>query len=109
MMIPQSERRHIVSVTVESAKVPGRVPKGSEMLNLFATVDDAERMMDWPDEQVVSTVAPDVERLFPGAFDTKQFGRVVRWREGMPKSPDGRAAAARMTDRANVPFKPPTT
>ncbi len=93
MMIPRSERREIVSVTIESAKDPKRVPAGSEMLNLFVTPDNAERMMDWPDEQVVSAVAADVERLFPGALAARQFVRVVRWREGMPKSPVGRARA----------------
>ncbi len=93
MMIPRGERRQIVSVTIESAKDPERVLKGGEMLNLFVTPDNAERMMDWPDEQVVSAVAADVERLFPGAFAAKQFTRVVRWREGMPKSPVGRARA----------------
>jgi protoporphyrinogen/coproporphyrinogen III oxidase len=93
MMIPRSERRQIVSVTIESAKDPKRVPKGSEMLNLFVTPDNAERMMDWPDERVVNAVAADVERLFPGASAAKQFARVVRWREGMPKSPVGRARA----------------
>jgi oxygen-dependent protoporphyrinogen oxidase len=93
MMIPRSERRHIVSVTIESAKDPQRVPAGGEMLNLFVTPDDAERMMEWPDEQVVSAVAADVERLFPGAFAAQRFVRVVRWPEGMPKSPVGRARA----------------
>ena len=93
MMIPRGERREIVSVTIESAKDPKRVPNGSEMLNLFVTPDNAERMMDWPDEQVVSAVAADVERLFPGALAARQFVRVVRWREGMPKSPVGRARA----------------
>ncbi len=93
MMIPRRERRQIVSVTMESAKDPRRVPKGGEMLNLFVTPDNAERMMEWPDEQVVSAVAEDVERLFPGAFAAKNFTRVVRWREGMPKSPVGRARA----------------
>ena len=34
MMIPRSERQQIVSVTIESAKDPKRVPKGAEMLNL---------------------------------------------------------------------------
>ena len=93
MMIPRSERRQIVSVTIESAKDPKRVPDGNEMLNLFVTPDHAERMMDWPDEQVVSAVTADVERLFPGAFAAQQFVRLVRWREGMPKSPVGRARA----------------
>jgi len=93
MMIPRGERQQIVSVTIESAKDPKRVPKGAEMLNLFVTPDNAELIMDWPDEQVVSAVAPDVERLFPGAFAGKQFVRVVRWPEGMPKSPVGRARA----------------
>jgi oxygen-dependent protoporphyrinogen oxidase len=93
MMIPRGERRQIVSVTIESAKDAGRVPKGGEMLNLFVTPDNAERMMEWPDEQVVSAVAADVDRLFPGAFAARQFTRVVRWREGMPKSPVGRARA----------------
>ena len=93
MMIPRSERRQIVSVTIESAKDPERVPEGGEMLNLFVTPENAERMMEWPDEQVASAVAADVERLFPGAFAAKRFARVVRWREGMPKSPVGRARA----------------
>lgn len=93
MMIPRGERRQIVSVTIESAKDPERVLKGGEMLNLFVAPDNAERMMEWPDEQVVSAVADDVERLFPGAFAAQQFTRVVRWREGMPKSPVGRARA----------------
>ncbi len=93
MMIPRGERRQIVSVTMESAKDPKRVVKGGEMLNLFVTADNAERMMDWPDEQVVSAVAADVERLFPGAFAAQQFTRIARWPEGMPKSPVGRARA----------------
>ena len=93
MMIPRGERRQIVSVTIESAKDAGRVVKGGEMLNLFVTPDNAEQMMDWPDEQVVSAVAADIERLFPGAFAAKLFTRLVRWPEGMPKSPVGRARA----------------
>jgi len=93
MMIPRSERQQFVSVTIESAKDPMRVPKGGEMLNLFVTPDNAERMMDWPDEQVVSAVAADIERLFPGAIAAKHFAQVVRWREAMPKSPVGRARA----------------
>src|ERR1019366_435692 len=75
MMIPRSERRQIVSVTIESAKDPERVPEGGEMLNLFVTPENAERMMEWPDEQVASAVAADVERLFPGAFAAERFAR----------------------------------
>jgi protoporphyrinogen/coproporphyrinogen III oxidase len=93
MMIPRSDRREIVCVTIESAKDPKRVPRGSEMLNLFVTPENAERMMEWPDEQIVSTVASDIERLFPGALAAKEFARVVRWSEAMPKSPVGRARA----------------
>ncbi len=91
MMIPRSERRQIVSVTIESAKDPRRVPSGSEMLNLFLTADEAERMMDRPDGEVVAAVKSDVERLFPGALAAQRFVRVVRWRDGLPKSPVGRA------------------
>jgi oxygen-dependent protoporphyrinogen oxidase len=93
MMIPRGDRRQIVSVTMESAKDAKRVIKGGEMLNLFVTPDNAERMMDWPDDRVVSAVAADVERLFPGAFAAQQFTRIARWPEGMPKSPVGRARA----------------
>jgi len=103
MMIPRGERREIVSVTIESAKDPERVLKGGEMLNLFVTADNAARMMDWPDEQVVSAVAADVERLFPGAFAAMRFTRVVRWREGMPKSPVGRARALAEYRRTRPP------
>ncbi len=91
MMIPRSERRQIVSVTIESAKDPRRVPSGSEMLNLFLTVNEAERMIDRPDEEIVAAVASNVERLFRGALAAQRFARVVRWREGIPKSPVGRA------------------
>lgn len=93
MMIPSGERRDIVSVTIESAKDRARVPKGCEMLNLFVTPENAQRMMDSPDEQIVNAVTGDVERLFPGAMAAQQFARVVRWHEGMPKSPVGRARA----------------
>lgn len=93
MMIPRSERRDIVSVTIESAKDRARVPDGCEMLNLFVTPDNAERMMDWPDEQIVSAIAADIERLFPGALAAKEFARVVRWPEAMPKAQVGRARA----------------
>jgi oxygen-dependent protoporphyrinogen oxidase len=93
MMIPSGERRDIVSVTIESAKDRARVPQGCEMLNLFVTPENAERMMEWPDEQIVNAVASDIERLFPGAMAAQHFVRVVRWREGMPKSPVGRARA----------------
>jgi len=91
MMIPRSDRQKIVSVTIESAKDPRRVPRGDEMLNLFLTADEAERMMDRPDDDIVAAVASDIERLFPGAIAAKRFARVVRWREGLPKSPVGRA------------------
>ena len=91
MMIPRSDRRQIVSVTIESAKDPRRVPSGSEMLNLFLTADEAERVIDQPDDEIVAAVAADIERLFPGALAAKRFTRVVRWRDGLPKSPVGRA------------------
>ena len=93
MMIPKGERKDIVGVTVESAKDPARVPAGCEMLNFFVTPDNAERMMDWPDERIVDTVARDIERLFPGAMAAKQFVGVVRWPEAMPKVRVGRARA----------------
>ena len=93
MMIPRHERKDIVGVTVESAKDRARVPSGCELLNLFVTPDNAERMMDWPDERIEDAVAPDIERLFPGAMAAKQFVRVVRWPEAMPKFPVGRARA----------------
>lgn len=48
MMIPRGERQQIVSVTIESAKDPERVPKGGEMFNLFVTPENVERMMGWP-------------------------------------------------------------
>lgn len=89
MMIPRSERKDIVGVTIESAKDRERVPEGCEMLNLFVTPDNAERMMEWPDEKIVDTIAPDIERLFPGALAARQFARVVRWPEAMPKRPVG--------------------
>jgi protoporphyrinogen/coproporphyrinogen III oxidase len=103
MMIPKAERRDIVSVTIESNKDPKRVPKGSEMLNLFLTPDNAERMMEWPDDEVVNAAAADIERLFPGAMAAKQFTRVVRWREGMPKEPVGRARAIAEYRRTRAP------
>jgi oxygen-dependent protoporphyrinogen oxidase len=102
MMIPRGERRDIVGVTVESAKDPARVPSGCEMLNLFVTPDNAERMIDWPDERVVDAVTPDIERLFPGAMAARQFVGVVRWPEAMPRFPVGRARAI-AEYRANRP------
>ncbi len=101
MMIPRSERKDIAGVTIESAKDRARVPSGCEMLNLFVTPDNAVRMMDWPDERIVNAVAPDIERLFPGAMAAMQFVRIVRWAEAMPKAPVGRARtiAAYRADR----------
>lgn len=103
MMIPRDQRKDIVSVTIESAKDRARVPDGCEMLNLFVTPENADRMMDWPDDQIMASVAPDIERLFPGAMARKQFASIVRWREAMPKLPVGRARALAeyRTTRAN--------
>jgi oxygen-dependent protoporphyrinogen oxidase len=38
-------------------------------------------------------IPSDERRLFPGAMAAQHFARVVRWREGMPKLPEGRARA----------------
>ena len=93
MMIPRSDRKDIVGVTMESAKDRERVPAGREMLNLFLTPDNAGRMMEWADDRVIDSVAADIERLFPGALAAREFARVARWREGLPKWPVGRARA----------------
>ena len=90
LLIPRRERHVIAAISFESQKCRGHVPQG-ELLNIMLSGAAGSRLINEPDDAVLSEVIPDLQRFFPGIESGISFAHFNRWQQAEPRSPIGRS------------------
>jgi oxygen-dependent protoporphyrinogen oxidase len=102
MVIPRRAGRRILAVSFSSSKYPGRAPKGSVLLRVFAggALDpDVVRR----DDTMLETIAREEVAELLGARGTPRVVQIDRWHGAMPQYHVGHAErVARIMERTAV-------
>ncbi len=83
-VVPQIERRQILSASFSSVKFAGRAPQGRVLIRVFLGGALQPELVDIPDEQlcrIAETELADLLRIAGGP----SLSRVFRWRGAMPQ------------------------
>jgi oxygen-dependent protoporphyrinogen oxidase len=94
LLVPRLEREYIASIGIEANKDRDRAPHG-QLLNIMLSNSASQSMMSVPDDVIVRTVTPEVERFLPGISGHIEATRIYRWPQAEPYSHIGRATDLR--------------
>ncbi len=83
-VVPQIERREILSVSYASKKYAGRAPDGMHLLRVFIGGALQPELLQKSDEQLIDLACREVQQLL-GYHGTPVLREVVRWGERMPQ------------------------
>jgi oxygen-dependent protoporphyrinogen oxidase len=90
-LVPARERRRLVACTFVGAKFPYRVPDSHVVLRCFLGGAGAEEVLDLSDEEVVKSVAVELNQLL-GWTAKPAFVRLRRWPKSMAQYVVGHGA-----------------
>ena len=90
LLIPRSERKSIASVAIESAKHENWESPG-EILNVMLSGEKSVEMLDRPDDQILASILPELEKYFLNLTELSYSTHIRRWKAAMPMSPIGRS------------------
>ena len=79
VVVPRPVSDGLFAVILEHNKAPGRAPQGRGLVSLFMMNQWAVDHMDATDDQILSDVLPEVEKVLPGIGNDIEFTRVNRW------------------------------
>ncbi len=83
-LVPRSERRIVAAATWINTKFPGRIAPGLVALRGFIVGDDAERLVQTSDLELVGLVREEFKRSMGIEVAPRAF-MVARWPESMPQ------------------------
>jgi len=90
ILIPQKERKVISSIAIDAHKNKLH-PRRTHLFVAFLSGKAGAKMINWKDEDILTSVLEEMETYFPRISDHLQFTRIYRWKDAMPMSPIGRA------------------
>jgi oxygen-dependent protoporphyrinogen oxidase len=100
ILIPRTERRHIVATTWVSTKFPSRTPGNRAALRAFVVGDEALRLMQEPDAVLVNLIGEEIRDLMkisaPPLLST-----VHRWPQSMPQYMVGHQVICETIEKAS--------
>jgi oxygen-dependent protoporphyrinogen oxidase len=97
LLVPRSERAVIAAVSVEDRKYPAQE---AHFLNVMLDGANGQRLLDAPEDELLSEVLPDLAKFVLGEAELLRF---YRWEHAEPLSPVGRARAIARY-RASLPM-----
>jgi protoporphyrinogen/coproporphyrinogen III oxidase len=89
-LVPQAERKTIAAATWVNTKFPSRVPPGLAALRGFIVGDQAVRLLNTPQADIIQRVRDDF-RHFMGVTAAPRFCTVHAWPRSMPQYVVGHA------------------
>ncbi|MDQ1492627.1 MAG: protoporphyrinogen/coproporphyrinogen oxidase, partial [Actinomycetota bacterium] len=76
-------------VVLDHNRAPGRAPAGKGLLTSYWHTAWGDQQWDRPDDEIVETAVPVIDRILPGVADAVEFARVQRWRPAVVMSRPG--------------------
>ncbi|HMF77864.1 MAG TPA: protoporphyrinogen oxidase [Bryobacteraceae bacterium] len=83
-LVPQAERKTIAAATWINTKFPSRLPAGRAALRGFIVGEEAHRLLNVPQAEIIARVREDFRR-FMGITSTPLFSTVHFWPDSMPQ------------------------
>ncbi len=87
-LVPRSEGRRMLACTFVHNKFPHRAPADKAIVRAFLGGAGDEQVLDWPDEQIVSTVRRELAEIVGIAAEPRDV-RLYRWRRCMAQPSPG--------------------
>jgi oxygen-dependent protoporphyrinogen oxidase len=86
-LVPRSEGKRLLAATFVHNKFPHRAPEDRALLRCFFAGDNAEKVWDLTDEQIVGVVRDELQQILgPQIFGRRRdplFARVYKWKAAM--------------------------
>jgi len=86
-LVPRSEGKRLLAATFVHNKFPHRAPEDRALLRCFFAGDNAEKVWDLSDEQIVAVVATELQQILGpqimGLRAEPLFARVYKWKSAM--------------------------
>ncbi len=83
-LVPRGERKAVAAATWVSTKFPARTPKDRAALRAFIVGDEAVKLMNAPDSELVEVAREEFQRVM-GIEAAPLFSTVHRWPDSMPQ------------------------
>jgi len=83
-VVPQAERRPVLSASFVSVKYPGRAPRDRQLIRVFMGGRDLPELLEMLDEELIATAHGQLREL-AGVAGRPCLTHVVRHRRGMPR------------------------
>jgi oxygen-dependent protoporphyrinogen oxidase len=84
VLVPAVEKLSVLGVLFNSTLFPGRVPTGQVLLTIFVGGARQPELAAWPDEELVTRVRTDLEKLLT-VSGAPVFQKIVRWPRAIPQ------------------------
>lgn len=99
IQVPYAESPEVALFMADHNKAPDRAPKDHGLMSLLWQQDEAERLWDHDDTEIVRRSVLQLERFWPGIGAHVDMSHVSRWNEVVPFTRTGCFAAQRELKR----------
>jgi oxygen-dependent protoporphyrinogen oxidase len=89
LQVPSREHPDLCVIVLDHNRAPGRAPAGKGLLTSYWHTAWGDQQWDRPDDEIVETAVPVIDRILPGVADAVEFARVQRWRPAVVMSRPG--------------------
>ncbi len=89
VQIPRLEHPDLCVVVLDHNRAPGRAPDGKGLLTSYWHTAWGDQQWDRPDDEIVDTAIPVIDRILPGVARSVEFAHVQRWRPAVVMSRPG--------------------
>lgn len=86
-LLATGESPLLAGCTVEHNKCPERAPAGKGLVSLLISPRRVPELLDVPDDEILTMVLDEGEKLIDGLRESCVGGDVIRWRHALPEAP----------------------
>ncbi|MGE0760636.1 MAG: protoporphyrinogen oxidase [Pirellulaceae bacterium] len=98
VVVPLTENRRVLAISLSSVKFAGRAPEGSVLMRIFVGGACQEHLAELPEPELEQLALGELRDLL-GLTGTPQLVRIVRWRRAMPQYHVGHLDRMRRIER----------
>jgi oxygen-dependent protoporphyrinogen oxidase len=103
-LVPRSEGKRLLAATFVHNKFPHRAPGDRALLRCFFAGENAEKVWELSDEQIVAIVRSELQQIL-GLREQPLFARVYRWKSAMAQYGVGHLERLQRIEQLAAPLK----